>query len=322
MGSFANSLHIKCDSESAVGESIAEIMRSEGWQPTEKLPSGDFATLSPSPRGFQISAAAGGWVSILDSDIGGPQALGPALAKRLKTQAIFVYVNDSDSWGYILANSSGKTSEFDSAESAGGDFGGDFGSGDFGSGDQVASGAAIQKVQALMQDGGLYQRMQEMQKQMLADAPPEIRAALERMQSGQGSAADMQQYQAWAMQQMPKYMEEVKSLLGGALGPGPAPAAKPAKKRRATKAQQKARQTRLDQLRPILAEGTSDEQLQEVFEKQTVFAEDVLAEFLPLVGIPALYATFSYAYFDEAATNDLAAHGIRFAHHLRFESDS
>src|SRR5262245_34507834 len=232
MGSFANSLHVMSSSEEAVAVGIAELLKSEGWRPTDKVPGQSLTgRFKSSPRGLQVSATAGGWVSILDSDIGGPQSLVPALAEQLGTYAIFVYVNDSDSWGYLLAHPDGTTNEFDSAESEGDDLDG---------GDLAASSAALAKVQALMQGGSFYQRMQQIQDQMAADAPPEVRAALERMRSGQMTPADIQQYQAWAMQQMPKYMEDVKSLLGGALGTPVSP--KPARKRRASKGQQKAQQ--------------------------------------------------------------------------------
>jgi hypothetical protein len=224
-------------------------------------------------------------------------------------------VNDSDSWSYMLASPDGKVSEFDSAEGDD-DFEGD----DFDGGDLAAAGAALAKVQALMKDGTIYQRMQQVQDQMAADAPPEIREALERIHSRQGTAADMQQYQAWAMQEMPKYVDSFKSLLGGELGIAMPSTSKPARKRSANKAEQAAQRRRLDELRPIFAAGTSDEQVQAAFERRAVFAEEVLAEFLPLVGINAFYANLSYSYLDDTRPQELAAQGIRLTQHLRFES--
>jgi hypothetical protein len=154
---------------------------------------------------------------------------------------------------------------------------------------------------------------------MAAAAPPEVRATEARIRSGQGTAADMQQYQAWAMQEMPKYMADMKALLGGALDLPKASAPKKSK-RKASKAERTAQKQRLDALRPILAEGITDKDVQAVLDQQAVFAEEVLAEFLPLVNISAYYANLSYGYLDESSPQELAGHGIQFVQHLRFET--
>ena len=73
-------------------------------------------------------------------------------------------------------------------------------------------------------------------------------------------------------------------------------------------------------MRPLLAPGVTDEQVQDVFDKQAVFAEEVLAEFLPLLGIPDFYANLSCRYLEESGPEELADQGIRFLHDLRFES--
>ena len=311
MGSFANSLHVKSGSSDTVVASIAAILKDEGWQPTEKAPSRGAAWGLSSPlRALHVSAPQNGWVSTLDTDFGAAHTMTSALAERLKTHAIFFLVNDSDSWCYLLADPDGAVSEFDSAEGAGDDEDG---------GDLVEAGAAIAKIQALMSDGTIQQRMQAIQTQMAAAAPPEIRAAETRIRSGQGTAADMHQYQAWAMQEMPKYMADMKALLGGALDL-PQPSAPKRSKRKASRAERTARKKRLDALRPILAEGITDNEVQAVLDQQAVFAEEVLAEFMPLVNVSAFYANLSYRYLDESSPQELAGHGIRFVQHLRFET--
>ena len=192
-------------------------------------------------------------------------------------------MNDSDSWSYLLAAPDGTVSEFDSAENEDDDDDGEAAA------TWCGRPRRSRRSRSLMQDGTIQQRMQQIQQQMSADAPPEIRAAEERHRTRQGTAADMQQYQAWAMQQMPKYMDEFKSLLGGALGMPPPchQASPPGRTQGQRKAERAAQRERLDDLRPIFAAGTTDEQVQAVFERRAVFAEEVLAEFLPLVGISA-----------------------------------
>ena len=79
----------------------------------------------------------------------------------------------------------------------------------------------------------------------------------------------MKQYQAWSMKEMPKYMGEMKSLLGGIFNLPrvvPQSSGRQKSKRRKTKAEQTARQRQLDQLRPLFAPGVNDEQVQDVLD--------------------------------------------------------
>jgi hypothetical protein len=318
MGSFATSLHVKANDSNRVAATLREILAEGGWQTTEKIPdAGAGFAGPPTLRGLHVSAPRNGWVSILDTDLLGAHELVSSLAQRLATHAIFVFVNDSDSWSYRLADAQGGVSEFDSAEQDQ-DVEGEYD-------DLVQAGPAIAQLQTLMQDGSILQKMQDIQTQMSAAAPPHIREAEARMKGGTGTAADIRVYQAWAMQEMPKYTTQMKSILGGALDPFRAAQKQSAgkkPKRQPTKAARAAQQKRLEPLRPILAAGVTDEQVQAVFETKAVFAEEVLAEFLPLIGIGSYYATLSYRYLEEAGDDELAAENIRFIHHFRFETNS
>ncbi|HMC12096.1 MAG TPA: hypothetical protein VKH44_12435 [Pirellulaceae bacterium] len=311
MGSFASSLHVKSSDADRVASTLAEILTAGGWRTTQKMPDQDVQRgISSTLRGLQISAPREGWVSLLDTDLMGANSLVPPLAEALGTHAIFFFVNDSDSWSYLLADPAGAVSEFDAAESAD----------EEDEGDLVEAGPAIAQLQALMQDGSIQEKIQQIHSQMSAAAPPAIRDAEMRIKSGQGTAADMQQYQAWAAQEMPKYMADVKSLLGGLFNP-PRVAARKKPKRKPTKAERAAQQRRLNPLRPLLAAGVSDDAVEAVLRKQVTFAEEALAEFLPLLGIADFYANLSYRYLDEARPDELTAHNIRFSHHLRFETN-
>src|SRR6476660_5532353 len=84
-----------------------------------------------------------------------------------------------------------------------------------------------------------------------------------------------------------------------------------------------AQRKRLDALRPILAADITDQQVEALFDKRVVFAEELLAEFLPLIGISSGFALLSYKYFAEPETKELAANqDIRFIRELRFERDA
>src|SRR5689334_16233903 len=163
MGSFANSLHVKSGDASRVAAKLTDILATSGWRPTAATP--DKRTDWPGPstlRELHISAPNEGWVSVLDSDLGGAYSLVGDLAQSLDSYAIYVLVNDSDSWSYRLADPSGHISEFDSDEDADGD--GDDGDGD--DGDLVEAGAAIGQLQSMMRDGSVLQKFQEMQTKM------------------------------------------------------------------------------------------------------------------------------------------------------------
>ena len=315
MGSFATSLHVKSTDPNRVAASLTEILTGAGWRPTPEAFPIENSWGEPSNwRALQISAARDGWVSILDSDLGGAHSLTSTLATKLATPAILFFVNDSDSWSYLLADAKGATTEFDSEEEAGDDDGDDL----------VDAASAFAQINSLMRDGSIMQKMQGVQSRMSAAAPPEIRAAEERIKTGRGTAADIQQYQAWAMQEMPKYMAEMRSLLGAVIpGSRTHKAAASQKKPRAkSKSEQTAWKKRLRRPAPLLAPGVTDEQLQSVLDKRAIFAEEILAEFLPLLGLSDYYANLSYRYLDESVPDELSPHNIRFLHHLRFETNS
>jgi hypothetical protein len=316
MGSFANSLHVKTGDAERVAASLIELSAEAGWRPTQKtLDLRDTWGGEGTVRGVQIAAPREGWVSILDTDLMGVHAAVPRLAKKLATHAIFFLVDDSDAWSYLLADPNGVVSEFESGQGAGGDD-------DYDGGDLVETSAAIAQLQELMRGGSMMHKFQEMQAQMLAAAPPEVREAEARIKRGQGSPADMQLYQAWVMKEMPKHQAQLRSAISGLFNlPRIAPETRAKQKsgRKQTKAERAAEKKRLESLRPLFAEGVSDEQVQEVLDKRTTFAEDVLAEFLPLLGIADFYANLSYRYLRGVKDGELAAHNIRFVHDLRFE---
>ena len=314
MGSFANSLHVKCGSDKQVAGATREILAEQGWQPTtEPLPADHRYQMQSRLRGVHISAAAGGWVSVLDSDLAGAQTLTSALAERLKTHAIFFLVNDSDAWSYLLASPSGEVSEFDTMPDDDEEI------------DEESLGQlheatnAAMRLQSLMRDPAQMQRMQQFTAEMLASAPPEIRELDAKMKRGQFNVADMQRYHAWSREHMARFLAQLDPSLGSLFG-GARPAIKAKPKRKKSRAQRAERQRRLDELRPLLAPGVSDDQVGAALDQQAVFAEEPLADFLPLLGIAEHYAFLSYHYLEETTPTELSAEGIRFVHDLRFES--
>ena len=316
MGSFANSLHVKSTDAVAVVDKIVELLAASGWQPTEQAPpkSEPWQT-SPSVRTLHISASRDGWVSVLDSDLMSSHVLVPFLAKELSSHAIFVFVNDSDSWSYRLADAQGQISEYDSEDNES-----DF---ELDDGYVVNAASALAQVNALMRNGSMLQKMQEVQARMMENAPPEIREVEPRIRSGQATPAEIQQYQAWAMQEMPKYMADVKSLLGNVLNPFTSSAQSSSRKgkRKRTKGERSVDSKRLKALRPLYAPGIDDEQMLAIFDRRQVFAEETLGEFLALIGICDFYANLSSRYLEEMETGELAVHRIHFDHEIHFDKN-
>src|SRR5436190_21396161 len=148
MGSFANSLHVKADDAERVARSITEILAERGWRPTDSLPDADALATAPSQlRAMHVSAPHNDWVSVLDTDLMGVHALAVSLAERLSTHAIFFLVDDSDSWGYMLANPAGIVTEFETADGQDDEFSD---GGDFSDGEVVDVSEAAAKLQSLM----------------------------------------------------------------------------------------------------------------------------------------------------------------------------
>jgi len=316
MGSFANSLHVKSENAERVATAIRDILAEQGWQPTTKpLPDDAGLGMSSPIRGLRVSAPAGGWVSVLDSDLGGVHGLTSALAKKLATHAIFFLVNDSDSWSYVLADPRGGVSEFDTAPEDDDSFD------DLSPGAELELAQKINNLRAIAEDGTLHARMEALSQQLLAEAPVEIRELEAKLRAGNATVAEIQRFQAWSIQEMPKRVSQISGLFGDLSGMSK-PAKKSTAKRQKTKAQKAAEARRLDDLRPLLAPGVTDDEVQAALDKRSLFAETLLAEFLPLLGITNHYAFLSYRYLEESTPEDLSAQNIRFLHDLRFESNS
>jgi hypothetical protein len=299
MGSFANGVHVRSGNGNEVAAAIESVLRDEGYRATDEAPDEEAMWGMPSAlRALRVSESCAGWVGVLDSDMFNSAPLAADLSRRLRTFAIQFLVNDSDSWGYQLFHLGAAVDEFDSSGGAAGEF--DFdGSPDF---DQATAAgfAAAQEFQQLAQN---------MQQQMEEGMPPEVREIQQRIPMGGVSPEEMKIYGDWVAAQSQRYMEIINqkmSELAPALG-------------RTAPSQEEAA-SHLDALRPILPPEASDDRVQAILVKQTVFAEEILAEFMGILGLPTRYADLSYRYMEEFAASDLKAAGIQMIAHLKFEA--
>ena len=305
MGSFANSLHVRSSDAAAVAEAIRTVLLAEGYEPTDEEPGEDALWGGPSAlRAVHVSAARDGWVSVLDSDLMNSITLTAQLSGRLETHSLHFLVNDSDSWHYQLYHagrqvdafdSSGDEEEFDEDEDS-----------DEPSGMVQAGDAAC-----LQQD--LITGFQQFQAKMQEILPPELREIQERWRTGRATPEEIQKYTRWAQTEMPRLRGGLQELLGGFTS------ALAARKQQEKSANESQLQPHVDHLRPLLKNGIGDEHVRKVLGTQAVFAEQTLADFLPLLGIARYYAYLSYRYSQECTEQELASKSIQLSEHLRFK---
>jgi hypothetical protein len=303
---------------------IDHLLKKQKCRPTDQVPNEDESRFGASGtrRAILISTPVHGWVSVLDSDLAGEFELANDLAERLNAYSLIVLVNDSDSWGYSLARGDGPLDSFglDDEDAPGEPIGEIFG------GEVERITDSLAKLQAAMSDGTYLERIQKMFEDSLAQASAEMQALYARVQAQQATPEEMQQFIEWNTSVNAQYMEQVQRMLKEEfnlpeIGKAFQTKSKKKRKRKPTKAQLAAARQRIDNLRPLLLIESTDEEIQELMGRKAVFAEETLAEFLPRFGIPPFYAYLDYGHHSEASAEELAAHAIRFVHHLKYETD-
>ena len=334
MGSWANSVHVRSDDAGAVVEAVREMLTDYGCRPSEEAPSGHELLVSASPlRAIRVSEPHNGWVSLLDSDLALGSELAMELADRLSTHALSVFVDDSDSWKYMLFASMDLVDEFDSMSEV--DYDDLF---DDELDEELLSGMDGAEVAQLQQQ--IAERAEGFQQRVQDAMPPEVREMAARWESGQApTPEEMQRYGEWLNRDMPDLMAEMQEMIAQ-LTPlltdqvEAAPRPRPVDDEEADAGDQdelteeERAWIKMDQLDlaehaealgPLFADGVGSAQLEGALRAQSVFAEDDLRAFLPLIGIAPVYADLSYTYIEEFSPEDLAAAGVRIAAHLTFE---
>ncbi len=312
MGSFANSLHVRTDDLQGVASAVRKCLLAEGFEPTEEPLDADARWgMSASLRGIHLSQPRQGWVAILENDPLSSVALATEISRRLRTYAIQFFVNDSDSWHYQLFHDGQQIDAFDSSD-------GEEGEWDQEELDESALGALASGSLAGIEQA-MRGKAQEFETLLTAEMPADVRAIHGKMRTGQATQEEMQAYLQWMSAEMPKHLAAMQRLVAEAmqgLGLGGAP-----RKGGATLAEEERElQPHVERLRPLLLPDVSPDSLLELLGRQAVFAEETLAEFLPLVGIAPVYAHLSYRYLEDFSESELASQSVQMAEHLRFRS--
>jgi len=310
------------------------LLTEMGCRPSQEAPSGNELLASASSlRAIRVSEPHQGWVSLLDSDLALGSELAMELAERLSTHALSVLVDDSDSWQYMLFASDDLVDEFDSM--------GDVDYDELLEDDlpeDLLDGMGVADVAQLQQQ--FAERAQGLQQRIEEAMPLELREMQARWESGQTPTPDeMQRYGEWLNRDMPDLMAEMQEMVMQ-LMPGLADRMQSAsgprlmdeeeaeagdqyelteEEREWLKMDQLDLAEHAEALGPLFAEGVGSAQLEGALRAQSVFAEDDLRAFLPLIGIAPVYADLSYTYIEEFTPEELADEGVRMATHLTFE---
>jgi hypothetical protein len=291
MGSWANSLHIRCDDDTAAQSAIDRIMRHTGFEKSSEAPKpGEgFAINNAGTRGIILSRSCDGWIGVLDSDQIGEMSLGLALSRELHTYAIQFFVNDSDAWYYQLYHDGIAVDEYESCDLYA----------DCVDEDDLTLPSidtrTSQIAGATQED--LQRRLAEAQKRFMGDKPAEIAAIQEKVTVGTATEGEVVTFQAWLQEMSREMMKEINAMIGEFSGQGVGPSDQMMDKCR----------PHVSQLRPIIVDGVDDQSLAAALAQEGAFAEHLLAEFLPLIGIASLFANLSYDYAANFTAAQLAA---------------
>ncbi|MEA3399891.1 MAG: hypothetical protein U9R79_01475 [Armatimonadota bacterium] len=314
MGSFANSIHVRADDSAGVVEAVSTVLLAKGYEPSDQAPHADDWGIGGPLRAVRVSKPRDGWVSLLDSELLGIEALAGALSEHLGADVLTVAVNDSDNWVYTLFRSGELEDAFDSMSEE--DFLAYF---DDDMADELGEMLDDGDVDGMQER--LLEHMQQFHDRLAELMPDEMRDIHERLQSAEPvDAAEMQRYEDWTQSQMPRLVGQVNELLSemfpGLTGETPLNHAAAAA---SSPPDEDELREHLPHLRPLLAPGVGDSQVIEALSARSTFAEDDLRSFLPLLGIAPIYADLSYRYLVEFTERELAEEGVAMAEDMMFE---
>lgn len=299
MGSFSNSIHVKCDDANDVVASIKNAMRAAGHDATDEQPDQDAMWDMSAPlRAMHVSRSRNGWVGLLDSDLVNSASLASDLSQRLETCVIQFMVNDSESWHYVLFRHGSQVDGFASSVGLAGEY----------EVDAVSPEAEAAAVQMLSGDG-LEQRMREMMEHLM---PADILDIDQRVEQGTATQKEMRQLSEWFETETQRMKGKLNEMNPGTMPSLDGPSVPDAEL-----------SSHVEHLRLILPPDVTDSRILEVLGKQDVlFAEKILGEFMELLGVQPFYADFSYHDLEECGETDLLKADVETVAHLKFKTDT
>src|SRR5262245_13197927 len=302
MGSWANSIHVRHDDAEAVAEAVHNLITSAPLRP-EDFDDGDLDedTLPPRRRRrVRVFRPSRGWVGILDNeDFSG---LGMAISDRLGTDVLSILVNASDWWAYEPPRDGEAVDEFNSC------------------GDINDEGVLSPELQAALERGDEEAAADLMERELLRHAPrglvhfpggavappPELALLRDRIRGGRASFWERLRYwwrSLW-------YWFRVRTIRPDPFAygfdiPRTAPLSAADLRRH------------VGHIREAFPHA-DERALRELLPQSRFPAEELLAKFLEIVGLPSLWAYLSFRYQADHGRAELEAAGIVRATDLRF----
>lgn len=281
MGSFANSLHVRAADVATVVEAVRAVLDVGGYRfvSREAWRRRRHEGDYLEWRSVAVFRPCGGWVGVLDNgDLG---ELAAALSAHLQTDTLHIAVHDSDSWSYEIRRQGWVTDEFDSMGQDADD-----------------------------PDEGFLSTIGAFRPPPPHWLPPRMRHLLERLREGR----------AWFWERWWYYWLAFWFALQVVRGRAPMPEVPGAigiDIPRLTPLDEEALQRHVAAIREVFPEADAAA-LQALLPRCCFPAENLLVEFLGIIGLPTLYAFLSYSYQGDHDDSELAHAGIIREARLRF----
>jgi hypothetical protein len=255
----------------------------------------------PEARAVSIFEPRAGWVAVMDSSLEGNVELAQQLSAHLSTDTMLVLVNDSDSWYYSLHRNGLAFDEFDSS-------GGEF--------DEDGAEPTGEWLEAMENEDEekLHELLMSKAPQNIKFPDPSIGLPFQlailgaKIQTGQATFWERLKYRWLSLKFLWK-------LLTGRFTPEamdygfdiPHPEMDDDTIRR-----------HIERIKALFP-NANEKELRELLPKCRFPSEDLLRQFLQIVGLPSFYAYLCYTYLEEHSERELASHGIVQATELHFD---
>ena len=336
MDEFALSIHVRSTDPKAVAEALREMHRILEYEPAE----GDIALeelFTPRPRrqGIRISKAHNGWVSVLLS--GGAictNIFARALSKWLETEVVEIERAGDDFCAFMLIDKGEIVDQYRLAPGEEADLDeGDMWPDAEDEGDELPFPGLL----------GVHPDLGQLQADAMALMPPKIQRLFERVSDGTATPADDRALEEWVAEHIDeltelfmapvhdaipeiKWVEEVLGI------PVDDDDDEPEFEDEGEDEDMEDEDEYvidiqdflglsdyLSYLEPLLADGVDLVDVDELLARESIAPHELLPAFLPMVGIPPVYAELDYPAALDLPERELADAGIEFVEHLKFQ---
>jgi hypothetical protein len=258
----------------------------------------------PQERRLSIFQPAAGWVGILDSDLGGLATLARELSRVLRTDTLLVAVDDSDSWGYQFHRDGQPVDEFDSS----GDPSGNDAEASPELEDAIARGDEDAVAEIITREAMAYAPEGPITMHDGSEMiPPHIFVIQQRMAEGKATFWERWRYRLW-------WLRFLYRALRGKVGGGEFGFDIP----RSVPLDEATLSRHVANIRDFFP-SADEAALRKLLPKSRFPSENLLVEFLTIVGLPGLYGLLNYDYQRDHSKRELAGEGIVRVADLRFD---